>query len=387
MIRTNVCHWGALEWKAILSSIFEPTRGETKYQTLLVEMLEAQYQCHVVPMNSARAALKIGLDYAGLCKPPAIEVIIPEYICTSVPETILRAGCIPVNVPVDKYLNIDASKIREFINPKTRAVIAPHMYSKPADIEHIETICRENSVFLVDDAAQVAGVEVNGRKLGTFGDMGILSFAQAKTIVTGVQASGGVLFSNNEDLLVYSKKYAASLLPAHSRWPNLIHFLCSYYFQGVFKNLDYYLQRIKQKRTSATLDHYAPRQISELEASIAICQFKSLAQRKCKIKTILDCYRRRMGQFKTFEFIQLTNDINYLSRLIVRTRKLSPEKVIQFLASRGVQAKKAYGRGSEAYDCSSISGLFELPLQNLTESEVGKIIESLYLLEESKSGN
>jgi len=88
------------------------------------------------------------------------------------------------------------------------------MYGCPARIDEIERMAASAGAFVIDDAAQIVGIESNGRVLGGCGDIGIQSFAQSKSVVTGVRGSGGALLVNNQQLEAPVRALYAKLRPA-----------------------------------------------------------------------------------------------------------------------------------------------------------------------------
>jgi CDP-6-deoxy-D-xylo-4-hexulose-3-dehydrase len=117
---------------------------------------------------------------------------------TSFPTTInpiFQNGLVPVflDVELDTY-NIDAGMVEGAISDRTRAVMVAHTLGNPFDVEKISRICKERGLFLIEDCCDALGSMVNGRMVGTFGDLATLSFYPAHHITTG--EGGAVLTSN-----------------------------------------------------------------------------------------------------------------------------------------------------------------------------------------------
>jgi dTDP-4-amino-4,6-dideoxygalactose transaminase len=107
---------------------------------------------------------------------------------------ILAAGATPVLADVGADLNLTVESIKEVVTARTRAILVPHLFGNPADIEAIVSYAVSRRIKIIDDAAQAFGATFNGRLLGTFGDAGILSFGSGKVCFgTG----GGVLVTNS----------------------------------------------------------------------------------------------------------------------------------------------------------------------------------------------
>ena len=111
---------------------------------------------------------------------------------------IIQFGAIPVFVDVDKYThNIDASKIEEAISPKTKAIMLAHSLGNPFNLDVVTAICKKYNLWLVEDCCDALGTTYKGQMVGTFGDIGTLSFYPAHHITMG---EGGAVFTNNYEL-------------------------------------------------------------------------------------------------------------------------------------------------------------------------------------------
>ncbi|MEF9919514.1 MAG: DegT/DnrJ/EryC1/StrS family aminotransferase [Erysipelotrichaceae bacterium] len=126
------------------------------------------------------------------------EVIAPAntYIASIMGFT--RNGLVPKFVEPDEYYNLDASKIEEAIGPKTRAICVVHLYGQIANMEEIMKIAKKHNLFVVEDCAQSHGASLNGKKCGTWGDVGCFSFYPTKNL--GGFGDGGAIITNNKDI-------------------------------------------------------------------------------------------------------------------------------------------------------------------------------------------
>ena len=120
------------------------------------------------------------------------EVIIPTFCCTSVVPPILAVGACPVLADAGEELNITAETVEAALTKKTRAIVVPHLFGNPADIHAIVDLARSKNIRVIDDAAQALGATIDGRPVGAFGDLGILSFG-AEKVCFGL--GGGVVIS------------------------------------------------------------------------------------------------------------------------------------------------------------------------------------------------
>lgn len=111
---------------------------------------------------------------------------------------IIQFGAIPVFVDVDPIThNIDASKIEAAISPKTKAIMLAHSLGNPFNLNVVTALCKKYQLWLVEDCCDALGSTYNGQMVGTFGDIGTLSFYPAHHITMG---EGGAVFTNNHEL-------------------------------------------------------------------------------------------------------------------------------------------------------------------------------------------
>jgi 8-amino-3,8-dideoxy-alpha-D-manno-octulosonate transaminase len=158
---------------------------------------------HALATNSGSGALLLAMHAMDVG--PGDEVIVPGYFWIAVSNTVLLRGAMPVICEVDMTLNMDPADLKKKITPKTRCVVAVHMFGGQANIEEIAKICREKKISLLEDSSQCNGASIHGRKLGSFGDIGISSLQLNKAITAG---EGGMMLTSNSDY--YEKAFARS---------------------------------------------------------------------------------------------------------------------------------------------------------------------------------
>ena len=146
-------------------------------------------------VTSGSSALKVALTAMDIC--PGDEVIVPAFTFLATYEAVLEVGAIPVMADIDETLNLDPASIEMRITPYTKAIIPVHMCGSGAHIDKIVDLARVNQLMVLEDNAQACGGSFRGKKLGTFGDMGIFSFDYYKTLTTG---EGGMVVSDSKRL-------------------------------------------------------------------------------------------------------------------------------------------------------------------------------------------
>jgi dTDP-4-amino-4,6-dideoxygalactose transaminase len=130
---------------------------------------------------------------------PGDEVIIPTFCCSAVVSPTVALGAVPVLADVGTELNMTAANVEPAVCKKTKAIIVPHLFGNPADIGSIVNLVKHRNIYVIDDAAQALGATIDGRPLGSFGDLGIISFGGEK-VCSGL--GGGALIVRNRDLAV-----------------------------------------------------------------------------------------------------------------------------------------------------------------------------------------
>lgn len=148
-------------------------------------------------VTNGTVALHLALITLGIGK--GDEVILPTLSYVAVANAINYVGAIPVFIDSDsKTWNIDCTKIKEKITKRTKAIIAVHLYGSICDVVNLEKICKEEKLFLIEDAAESFGTKISERQAGTFGDISTFSFFGNKTITTG---EGGMIVSRNPEYI------------------------------------------------------------------------------------------------------------------------------------------------------------------------------------------
>lgn len=128
---------------------------------------------------------------------PGDEIITPATTWATTVNPIADIGAVPVIVDVNlDTFNINTDAIRDAITDKTKAIIPVHLLGNPANIKEIMEIAQEKDLFVIEDTCESHGAEVDGKKVGTFGDMSTFSFFFSHHITT---IEGGMLVTNNED--------------------------------------------------------------------------------------------------------------------------------------------------------------------------------------------
>ena len=147
-----------------------------------------------IAVNSGTSALHLGLLALGIG--PGDEVIVPSFTFAASANAVAVTGAKPVFVDIEPdYFSIDPLAVKAAITPKTKAVIAVHLYGHPARIAELKSICDSVGILLVEDAAQAHLAQFDSVPVGAWGAMAAFSFYPTKNMTTG---EGGMSVTGDE---------------------------------------------------------------------------------------------------------------------------------------------------------------------------------------------
>lgn len=251
-------------------------------------------------------SLTAGLMALGIGK--GDQVIVPDYTMIASPNSVVLAGAEPVFVDIDKKnLCLDFELAKKAITEKTKAIMLVTINGRYPEMEKFVDLCKENNIFLIEDAAQSLGSRCRGKCLGTFGHLGSFSFSMPKIITTG---QGGVLVTDSQEL-----------------------------YQKILKVRDF-------GRTKTGVDYHESMgynfKFTDLQAVIGIEQMKKLDWRLNRKKEMHKLYKNLLGQVNGIEFIDtnLEDTAPWFFDILVSQDKR--EKLISFLKERGIGTRVFY---------------------------------------------
>lgn len=167
----------------------------TWVRTLETAIAEYSHTRHAIGCASGSDALLLALMALDIKRDE--EVITTPFTFFATGSAIARLGARPVFVDIDSATyNIDVSQVSSAITARTRAIIPVHMYGQCADMDPLLKISSERLIPIIEDAAQAIGAEDRGRRAGSMGLMGTLSFYPSKNL--GGAGDGGMLTTNDD---------------------------------------------------------------------------------------------------------------------------------------------------------------------------------------------
>jgi dTDP-4-amino-4,6-dideoxygalactose transaminase len=139
---------------------------------------------------------------------PGDEVIVPDftYIATADSASLLGARPVFVDIVPDRF-NLDPAQVEARITPRTKAIVPVHLYGQPADMGPVLEIGRRRGIPVIEDNAQAIGATYKGRKTGSMGDIGCISFFPSKNL--GAYGDAGMIVTNSEETVTLLRSLRA----------------------------------------------------------------------------------------------------------------------------------------------------------------------------------
>jgi len=170
--------------------------GKPRYVAAFEEEAKKFYGAkYALAVNSGTGALMTAMTALGIG--PGSEVIVPAFMWVSTVGAVVHANAIPVLCEIDDSLSMDPANLDRKITPRTRLIVPVHMAGAPCNMPAIMTVARKHRLPVLEDCAQANGATFQGKRVGTFGQIGVYSLQINKNISAG---EGGLIVADDEDL-------------------------------------------------------------------------------------------------------------------------------------------------------------------------------------------
>jgi dTDP-4-amino-4,6-dideoxygalactose transaminase len=168
---------------------------------------------HAIAVSSCTAALHLAYLSCGIG--PGDEVIVPSFTFAATASAVLYCGATPVFADVIGHhdLSIDPAEVDRLITPRTKAVTAVHFAGYAAPVDELADLCLSRGVTLIEDAAHSPSATLNGRKLGTFGQVSAFSLFSNKVLSVG---EGGLLVTDDDDIATRVQRLRSHAMTTNS---------------------------------------------------------------------------------------------------------------------------------------------------------------------------
>lgn len=191
-----------------------------RFEELFKQHLGVSYS---IATSSCTGALHMGMAALGIG--PGDEVIMADtnWIATASPIVNLGAKPVFVDILPDSWC-IDPEKAEAAITPRTKAIVAVHLYGNLCDMERLLAIGKKYGVTIIEDAAEAIGSIYHGKRAGSMGKFGAFSFHGTKTLTTG---EGGMFVTNDAELferVLTLSNHGRARGQAKQFWPDLVGF-------------------------------------------------------------------------------------------------------------------------------------------------------------------
>ena len=209
---------------------------------------------HVIGAETGRSAFELALRSLDL--PDGCEIIFPVFTFPVMPMVAKLLGYKPVFCDVDpKTFNSGPEQIQPLLGDNTGAILATHLFGRPCPIREIADMATSRGIRLVEDCAHALGVRVDGQSVGTFGDIGMFSFAEGKNMPC--MGGGALAIASDEDYARAQALIAEAPAPDGSKMRSLgtsvwIHWLVTR--PWIFGLTAYQILRLKQRKGEALMD-------------------------------------------------------------------------------------------------------------------------------------
>jgi perosamine synthetase len=320
-------------------------------------------------VSNGTAALHLALAALGVG--PGDEVILPSFTMIACANVARFLGASPVLVDSDKQeWNADPDAIAKAVTPRTKAIMAVHLYGHPVDMGPVLETSHKFGIPIVEDAAEAHGAEYRGKKTGSLGDIGAFSFYANKVLTTG---EGGMVVSNNAEL----DERVRSLRDQgydqrHREW--LVHDRIGYNYR-----------------------------MTNMQAALGLAQLE-------RVDHFLEVHRSNASRYssalRSFPGVtlppaeRLTRDVHWMYSILIDSRGfgLSRDEVMKRLKARGIDSRATFLpiHRQPPYKSQFREGVFpvaewlgetgiNLPSGNATtREEVDYVIDTLYSLREGE---
>lgn len=255
------------ELERVIQSTFLTENDLTReFETMTAQLTGSK---HAIAVCNGTVALFVCLKAMGIG--PGDEVIIPNLTFIATANAVILAGATPVLCEIrEDTFCIDMKRAEGLLSERTRAVMPVHLYGQSADMTAVMDFASRHKLKVIEDAAEGIGVRFDGRHVGTFAEMGILSYYGNKTVTCG---EGGVVLTNDDRLAAEAYK-----LKNHGRAKKGTFIHESVGFNFAF---------------------------TDLQAAVGISQMKKMPAIVRKKREIHDCYVRQLRGIKGFQPAQI----------------------------------------------------------------------------------
>jgi len=274
-----------------------------KFETSIMEYTKIPY---ALALSSATAGLHLALRVLGIGE--GDYVLASSFTFIGSVSAILYQNAEPIFVDSDESWNISPLLLKEAIQKspkKPKALIVTHLYGQVSKLDEIIAICKEEGIYLIEDAAESLGASYKEQQSGTFGDMGVYSFNGNKILTT---SGGGMLVSKNEEWIEKAK-----FLSTQAK-ENVLHYEHKEYGYNY--------------------------RMSNVLAAIGVAQMEVLKSRVQRRQEIFKRYHQNFSEIDEIKFMpEVENSIGTRWLTTLTFDKTKPQKIIERLEKENIESR------------------------------------------------
>jgi len=261
---------------------------------------------NALALSSATAGLHLALRVLGVGE--GDYVLASSFTFIGSVSSILYQNAQPIFVDSDESWNISPPLLKEAIRTapkKPKVLIITHLYGQLCKLDEIIAICKEEGIYLIEDAAESLGSSYHGKQSGTFGDMSVYSFNGNKILTT---SGGGMLVSENEEWIAKAKFLSTQAKENHLHYEH--------------KEFGYNYR------------------MSNVLAAIGVAQMEVLNERVGRRREIFELYQKNLCQYDEVQFMPEIQDSRGNRWLTTLTFKhTDPWSIIALLEKENIESR------------------------------------------------
>lgn len=191
-----------------------------RFEELFKQYLGVQY---AIATSSCTGALHMGMAAMGIGLGDEVIMADTNWIATAAPVVHLGAKPVFVDILADSWC-LDPERVEQSITPRTKAIIAVHLYGNLCDMKRLLAISQKYGIPIIEDAAEAIGSVYYGKRAGSMGSFGAFSFHGTKTLTTG---EGGMFVTNDPDLyehVLTLSNHGRARMQSKQFWPDMVGF-------------------------------------------------------------------------------------------------------------------------------------------------------------------
>jgi dTDP-4-amino-4,6-dideoxygalactose transaminase len=331
-----------------------------EFENLFADLIGRRF---AIAVNSGTSGLHLCMLALGIGS--GDEVVTTPFSFIATTNCVLMTDAKPVLVDIDPVTyNIDVEQTADAITDRTKALLPVEVFGNPAGIDAVYDLARQRGIYCIEDSCEGLGSSVNGKKVGTLGDISTFAFYPNKQMTTG---EGGIILTDNEDWAAMCGSLRNQGRDGHGGW--LAHARLGYNYR-----------------------------LSDINCALGIVQLQRLEELKAKRRRVFEMYQQQLANEQRLVIPQdpPNCDVNWFVYVVRLQDEFTPEQrnqVLELLREAGIgcsnyfspihlqpfiQERLGYKKGDFPITERIAERTIALPFcNNLTEDEIETVCDTL----------